>query len=175
MQPQGAWGGGIWGANAQKASPVALKEGEDACTICHEHPLELCIIPCKHEFCGPCVNRLRKANVFKVWKQPWLCILTPMLLLAASQSSEASIVCSAGGCRHQVPIVPPIRRGIRPFEGWVSLRPIEHLTYFPGFMLLWRHHSAAMSGVQYLCTRLPCAAWRMKALWRQTGLRKQRL
>ena len=67
MQPRGAWGGGIWGVSANKnSSAPALKDGEEACTICHERGLEICIIPCKHRFCQECITCLRKANVFKV-------------------------------------------------------------------------------------------------------------
>ena len=66
MATQTAWGGGIWGANADMSDTVELKEGEDACTVCHVRPLEIAILPCKHEFCGECVTLMRKANVFKV-------------------------------------------------------------------------------------------------------------
>ena len=118
MQPQGAWGGGIWGSNAQKASPVALKEGEEACTICHEHSLELCIIPCKHEFCGPCVNRLRKANVFKVWKQPYsvscppcFCWLPPNHLRRPSCALQADAGIKCPLCRQYAEGFAPLRAG----------------------------------------------------------------
>ena len=67
MQPKGAWGGGIWGVSANRhSSSPALEDGEEACTICHERRLEICIIPCKHRFCQECITCLRKANVFKV-------------------------------------------------------------------------------------------------------------
>ena len=67
MQPKGAWGGGILGLSANRhSSSPALEDGEEACTICHERRLEICIIPCKHRFCQECITCLRKANVFKV-------------------------------------------------------------------------------------------------------------
>ncbi len=66
MAAQGAWGGGIWGANAGNSDFVVLKEGEEACTICHVRRLEIALLPCKHQFCSECVTCLRKANVFKV-------------------------------------------------------------------------------------------------------------
>lgn len=66
MAAQGAWGGGIWGANAGNSDSVVLKEGEEACTICHVRRLEIALLPCKHQFCSECVTCLRKANVFKV-------------------------------------------------------------------------------------------------------------
>lgn len=53
---------------------IVLKDGEEACTICHERPLEICLLPCKHRFCGECVTCLRKANVFKVSQALQLCI-----------------------------------------------------------------------------------------------------
>ncbi|CAL5229887.1 g13301 [Coccomyxa viridis] len=65
MAAQGAWGGGIWGANAGNSDSVVLKEGEEACTICHVRRLEIALLPCKHQFCSECVTCLRKANVFK--------------------------------------------------------------------------------------------------------------
>ena len=71
MAAQGAWGGGIWGSNAGSSDAAALRDGEEACTICQVRRLEIALLPCKHEFCSECVTCLRKATVFKVSLAQW--------------------------------------------------------------------------------------------------------
>lgn len=65
MTAKGAWGANVWGLETA-ATARELKEGESACCICFNAPEEIRFTPCKHAVCQPCLDRLRKTNIFKV-------------------------------------------------------------------------------------------------------------
>ena len=132
MAAHGVWGGGIWGSSTGSTDSAALKEGEEACTICHVRRLEIAMLPCKHRFCSECVTCLRKANVFKVGLPHGYSMASQALSGACSHLSQA-LGC-AGRCRDQMPLVPHICRRIRPPEGGVRTSLAEHHLH-PGHQL----------------------------------------